>query len=735
MQNSRNRAALGQRGKVNIAFRVCIFCLLEWALLGASFTTAEERYTTVTGEVTDSEGNPLTGANIYLRGRYEGATSDMEGNFGFKTSATGDQILVVSFIGFKVHEKPLHLLPGETIPLAVQLQPTVLETDGVVVQASSFTSGEEKGVTLTSLEVVTTPGAAADVCRAIKTYPGVQQVEEGDGLFVTGGEVTETEFILDGALVTHPYRYESPTGGYFGTFSPFLLKGTYFSSGGFSAIYGNALSGVLAMESRGLPKRYSFNFGIGLAALSAMVELPLIEDGLGFCFSGNRSNTTAMFELNGAAKEFTRYPYSHDLNVNVVCKHSKTGRVKLFLFREVDRVGVEVCDPVYRGAFTGDTDNSLYNLHFSELVGGNLGIEGNLAYSSFKTKQSLNALDTERKDHLYQSRIVCEHWPQDWMCLRYGAQHLREDVSVQGRVPEEEDDLSPHAPTQEVDTDRRSMISSAFLEMSLHARDRLVLIPGLRVDRQSPGKTTTLEPHFAASFNLDESICLRAATGVYHQYPEPRYYDMNRGNPDLGPMSALHYVGGAEYNKSGATVRVEAYYKGYDRLLIKDEVLNWVNEGYGYAKGVDVFVKKALGRLSGWTSYNYLIARRKEAEFTQLTPPDFDITHNLTAVLKLSLPRRFHLGSRFTWATGKPYTPYFGQHNSARVPDYSKWDADLSWLHSFFPGNSTVFYLGISNLLNRVNIFDYRYSSDYSQRIPVTSSLGRSVYFGLSLGL
>jgi len=286
-----------------------------------------------------------------------------------------------------------------------------------------------------------------------------------------------------------------------------------------------------------------------------------------------------------------------------------------------------------------------------------------------------------------------------------------------------------------VDTDYRSGVGSAFLEAQFAVDDRVILTPGLRADHESLSKETTVDPRLSAVFELTENVRLRAAAGTYHQYPEPPFYDENIGNPGLGPMAAIHYIGGAEYRNERDMVRVEVYHKEYDRLLLEDDSLNYVNEGYGYAKGADVFLKKGLGRFNGWISYSYLMARRKEGEFTELTSPDFDITHNLTAILNLEASTRFHMGTSFRCATGKPYTPYFNQHNTRRVPRYVRLDLNLTYLHTSFPGTLTVFYLAVSNLLDRINVFDYRYSSDYSQREPVESSFGRSVYFGVSFSL
>ncbi|MDI6779095.1 MAG: carboxypeptidase-like regulatory domain-containing protein [Bacteroidota bacterium] len=198
----------------------------------------------------------IAGKNVQLIGILEGDVTDAQGRFRFFTMKTGAQELRATMIGFEPAAKKLNLTLGDSIFTKLVLRESFINLKEVTVTASAYSTGDEvKGITLRSLEVLTTPGAAADIFRAIQTFPGVVAVDEGSRLFVRGGDVSETVILLDQATVVHPYKYESPTGGFFGTIPPFLVSGTFFSSGGFSARYGNALSGVLAMECLNLPKQ------------------------------------------------------------------------------------------------------------------------------------------------------------------------------------------------------------------------------------------------------------------------------------------------------------------------------------------------------------------------------------------------------------------------------------------------------------------------------------------------
>jgi vitamin B12 transporter len=700
----------------------------------ASFAQ-NENLCTIKGTVFDEQNKPLPFANVFIKGRMEGSISDNQGIFSFKTKALGKVTLFCSFIGYRSFEKELELKPGATIEVTIKLKQTEIKGKTVMVTASAFTAADGEGVTLTAMDVVRTPGAAADLFWAIKTFPGLQQVEEGAGLFVRGGDVSETVVLLDGAVINHPYKYESPTGGFFGTFSPFLLKGTFFSSGGFSAQFGNALSGALSMESQDLPDSRMMGFGLGLAAESIYLAVPILDDKFGFSLSGNRSNTRMMFELNNSSKDFSQYPFSYDFNFNSIYKINKQSKLKLFVFRAADKVGVEIDDPDYSAHFHGNNSNQLYNLKYSNLIHNKFLLQANFAFSNFKRDMRLSVMDLDFEDHLYQARIIGESELFKGYTFRTGIEFFRNQTLISGTVPQEELDLSPAAPTDLVDTDYISDRTAQFIEVEAFAPLGIKVTPGIRGEYESISKKYVLDPRLSLIYSLTMHSNLTASWGIYHQFPEPSYYDLYVGNPHLSSMRAIHYIIGYAFQQENKIFRLEGYYKNYSDLLLEDVGLNYVNKGHGYSTGIDVFAKNSYGQISGWISYSWLKARRKWMDSPVLTSPYFDITHNLTLVLNANLPKNFSAGISFRYATGKPYTPALEKYHQARVPVYEKLDLTLSYLYSFFENNVTVFYLAISNLDGRINIFDYRYSPDYQRRDAVESSFGRSVYFGVSFNM
>ena len=715
-----------------------LFFLMACLLLQSVVLKAQEKRpipSTIKGVVTDAKGSPLAYANVYLEESMEGAMSDGQGRFSFVSRAVGQTTLVCSYIGYEAFRKTVTLSAGDVMSLNISLCQKRIEGRTVSVTASAFTAADEEGVTLTAMDVVRTPGAAADVFWAVKTFPGVQQVEEGAGLFVRGGDVSETAVYLDGAMLNHPYKYESPTGGFFGTISPFLLKGTFFSSGGFSAQYGNALSGALSMESHDLPDRRQVGVGIGLAAESVYLAVPIARDRLGFSLSGNRSNTKMLFELNKTRKEFSEYPFSYDFNLNAVYKIDPQQSLKFFLFSAEDRIGVEIDDPDYSTHFYGGTSNRLVNLKYKGLFGKSFLVQANMAFNRFRRTTRLGVMDLDVEDGLTQGRVTGEMTLTPRFMFRTGVEYLMYQKVIGGTVPQEELDLNPGAQMERVNTDYLSHRTAQFVEFDILTPLGVRVTPGLRGEYESISDAYGIDPRFSCHIPLTAHSGFIAAWGHYRQFPEPRYYDPVVGNPHLNSMRATHYILGYAYQRENRIFRIEGYYKKYCDLLLEEEGLRYTNEGHGYARGIDTFFKDKYGRWTGWIAYSWLQARRRWMDLPVLASPYFDITHNVIAVLNVDLPMRFSVGFSCRYATGRPYTPGPERYHEARVPDYLKVDIQMTYLHSFFDSNTTVFYIAVSNVLGRINIFDYRYSSDWQRRDAVESSFGRTVYFGFSFNM
>ena len=96
----------------------------------------------ISGKITDSKGNPLAGANIFIENTYEGTSSHMDGYYSFQPSIIGNQYLVVSYIGYNNFRKELEIRK-DSIYLDIILKESSNSLNAVVITAGSFHAGDK----------------------------------------------------------------------------------------------------------------------------------------------------------------------------------------------------------------------------------------------------------------------------------------------------------------------------------------------------------------------------------------------------------------------------------------------------------------------------------------------------------------------------------------------------------------------------------------------------------------
>ncbi len=706
----------------------------------------------VRGNVTNADGLPLGYVNVYILGTTDGAATTSDGQFAFRTRHLGEQQIRAAMIGFETFGLQLHLSPGDTNTVRIVLRDALVRLDETIVEADAYTTGDGETATLQSLDVVTTAGAAADIFRVIKTFPGVSMVDEGAGLFVRGGDVSETVILLDQATVTHPYKYESPTGGVFGTIPPFMVRGTVFSSGGFSARYGNALSAILAMDSQDMPPVHQYSLGLGLAAVSLGAHMPILPGKLGVRFTGNRSFTETMFRLNGQKDQFLTTPRSYDVNLSVIYQYSSTGRVKLFNFTTDDRVGVFVPEPSFGGIYRGETTSWLHNVQWVDIL-NSWFVQTSASLSRYTASQQLGNLDLEPGDDTYKLRTDAEREVGQHSRFGIGAEIERTNSHFRGTIPAREGVLNPAAAKLHLNYTSAATRVGFYGEAEFRPARRILLLVGARTDYHEQSGHTTVDPRLSARYLISRASRIRLAWGLYHQFPAPYEYNAAFPLSALQPQLAQHLILGWHYEKGPVTLRLEAYDKTYRNLTLSTGESTYLSIGEGEARGLDFFMRYGRyleTRFNGWIAYSLLNSRRLQARqlgygyMLEQGPSPYDITHNLTVVGKVRIVKSLYGSLTFRHATGRPVTPvvdaisaddgsYFlpvhGSPGSERLPDFRRLDVSANYFVPFGMHNVSI-YVSVGNLLNRANVLDYDYSLDYSSRSERATRYRRFLYFG-----
>ena len=544
----------------------------------------------VTGSVRDFAGRPLEGADAFLLETLEGAGTDSAGAFRFATTARGAATLVVQRAGYLEVRLALDLPSGG--PVAVTMQPAPIALEPITVEAGTFRLGSLPDVALDELEVVYTPGAAADPFRAIQTFPGIQSVGEGAGLFVRGGDISETRVLLDGATVISPFRLDTDRTVSFGRFDPFQLRGIQFSAGGFGAEYGDALSAIADLESADKPDGSELGVTAAIGSLSAGLYLDLSETA-GFRVTATRTDTGLLMRMTGRRDEFDEVPNSGDLSGGGQWTYRDGGSVKVFGLVQTDRVGVRIDDPGHAGVYRSDGRADLLSVAGLDQLGA-VGVSWGLATSGSRKDEDFGAFRLEREDRLGQARARVEVPVRRGVSLAAGAELEHRAADLAGSIPTRSHDNAPGAATTVFTSDESGARVGAFGEVEVRSPSALRLLLGLRADRSGFTGRVTVDPRLSATWRPAEHFALTTAWGVFHQVPDPLLFEPTLGDPALPAMSARHLVAGATWDNGRRLVRVEAYRKRYGSLAARTREGVTRGGGTGAATGVDLFVKEDI---------------------------------------------------------------------------------------------------------------------------------------------
>ncbi len=694
---------------------------------------------TIRGTVRLPSGKPAGGVAVSLLETIEQSETDSSGSFALRTVHRGIATLVARRVGFAPATVDL-LVPVDTaIALVIVPMPPSL-TAMTVVAAGEYTLGTGRTASLTPLEIAQTPGAAANVAKALQTLPGPQAVDEGSGLFVRGGDVTETRVLLDDAWLLSPARFDNPLGHSTATVDPFLLDRTVFSAGGFGAQYGNALSGLVRMETAGRPTKSSGSatFSIGGAGLAAALA-PHAR--VGVRASAKLSSLAPLVAIFGEAQPYAPPPRGGDVSGTFEWQTSRAGRVRLFGLRDRSRVGVGNAGVQSGTTYAATTAQDMLVLSWRD---SSIALRPALTVARSGVERRESVERTRFGTRLGATHVVgALGWHAErGLSVRIGGDLERLDARYDGAVSG--DAAGATARTlfaADVRTDR----TGAFVEVTARNAHGLRLTGGVRSDRATITGARTVDPRLSLAWQRG-TLGLTAALGVLHQVAEPTFYRPTGGPGAFDPMRVRESILGMQWGGDSTGLRVEFYDKVYANLWQFTRAFGVAGGGAGHARGADLFLRTRISASARSRIAWSIVRSRRDDPDTGLDAPAIgDVRHSVSWITERVFGR-LTLSTALRHATGRPFTqiigtalhdggemPVFGDPNGARLPAYWRSDISASWYRPIGSGRAMVLWGDLSNVFDRGNVMRYRWSADYRERLPVRAPFNRALYVGATL--
>ncbi len=709
---------------------------------------------TIRGTVKDSKGNPLQGASISLKDSYDGTTSDSAGRFSFRTTEKGDRLLIVSNIGYVPLEISLRLEQG-LLEKEIVLKQEITELSAVVLSAGSFEASDRKraAAVLDPIDIVTTASANGDVTEALKTLPGAQQVGEKEGLFVRGGTATETKTFIDGTLVNNFFYSSVPNVAQFSRFSPFLFKGTVFSTGGYSALYGQALSSALILESIDLPDRSSANLSITVLSAGGGFQKLAKKKNASWGINYGYTNLGLAFAVIPQRQDFSKVPSYHNIDANFRIKTSGTGILKYYGYYSSNRLAFTVPSidtSGYLDGFSIRNNSHYHNLSWKEKIGRTWKIYLGFSFSQNEDDVHSSLQNMSKSEVLLQdlqfknfrvnskgtfvnAKAVLEKKLRGLSAIRMGSEYNYSTDDV--RYKDYNQQLYPSGFS--------SRIFSLFTEGDLYATNELAMKAGLRMEHSSLPGRANLAPRFSLAYKLGKGSQASIAYGIFYQDPERKY--LPSPNP-LGYMRAAHYILQYQRVLNQQSLRAEFFYKKYKDLLktgtqgYPEAALN--NNGYGMAKGFELFWRdrKTIPDFDYWVSYSFLDTKRDFLNFPFAITPNFAAAHTASLVTKKFIQKlKSNFNTAFNYASGRPYYHIMPDSAGFRFTDrgkgipYYNFSVSVNYLPFIGKQNPkayTVLVLQVSNVFNIRQEYGYQYSYNGQRKEVIVPSSRMFVFLG-----
>jgi hypothetical protein len=720
--------------------------------LGLNFLQAQ---VIVSGTVKDVKSKPIAGVSITIKDSYDGGTTDSLGKFSFKTTEKGEQTLIASAIGYKTVEEKLNLT-GTTQNLSIVLKEEFNELKAVVITAGSFEASDKKRTTvLSSLDIVTTASAQADVTGALKTLPGPQQVGESEGLFVRGGTSAETKTFIDGTLVNNFFYTSVPNIAQRGRFSPFIFKGTIFSAGGYSALYGQALSSALILESIDFPDRSSASLGVSPLGIDVGFQKLARNKKASWGFTYGYTNLDIAFKVIKQKQDYFKIPIYHTADGNFRIKTSKTGILKYYGYFSYNNLGfrdVSIDSIGYKDAFKQKNFNTYHNINWREDLGYRWKFNGGVSYTNNIDNIAANMQDSynndvilpglefknfslESRGNYFNTKAVFEKRLEGLSAVRFGGEYNYSNDNAEYTLYN----------GQKFPNLIKENLTAAFAETDVYLTNDLAAKLGTRLEHSSYFDKTDIAPRVSLAYKLGKEGQASLAYGIFYQSPERRYLP---SPVDLGFSKATHYI--AQYQKvtNKITFRAELYYKKYQDLVKTDITNNYEvavnNNGYGYAQGFELFWrdKKTFKNFDYWVSYSYLDTKRDYLNYPYELEPYYVARHTANLVMKKFMAKlKTQVNANYVFATGRPYynirydynTSKYNIFDQGRTIPYNSLSLSVNYLPDVFKQGAkkfTVIVLSVTNVLGSNQVFGYNYSYNGLHKEAIVPPSKTFVYIG-----
>jgi hypothetical protein len=749
------------------------FFILNFLLIGISLSAfSQNQVNTLSGYVRDSKtGEELIGVNIVIPTLREGTSTNLYGFYSLSLPP-GSYEASIQYIGYQTRTIKVALTKDLTINIELDENSTTLDEVTVIARRldENVRSVEMSVAQLDMKDVRKMPAllGEVDIIRSLTLLPGISTIgEASNGFNVRGGNTDQNLILLDEA----PVYNSSHLFGFFSIFNADAVKDVKLYKGGIPARYGGRLSSVVDVRQRnGNNKKFSSTGGVGLLSSRLLVEGPIQKEKSAFMIAARRSYADLFLSLSNDPTINQNTLYFYDLNAKL--NYILGDKDRLYLSGYFGRDVFELDD-----LFGFDWGNATASLRWNHLFSDKLFSNFTLVFSDYT--YSLGTPEDDEFNFRLKSTIQDYHFKNQYNYylsskneIEFGVEGIYYRLKpgqITGSIQlqlQEEYALEPSVYfSQELELGTRWTVQyglrySSFYNLGAqkvrnYANPDLPQLEEL-IDSEeySSGQVIEaynglegLEPRFSVNYRISDEQSIKASYNRTRQYihlisntSTPTPVDLYRpSGRHIQPATANQVAAGYFQNfaENRYEVSIEGYYKDFKNivdyrnganLIFNETIETEILPGIGRSYGLEFYLRKRKGRLSGWLSYTLSKTELKVENDDPLLainagewyPANYDKRHDISLVLNYQLTKKWDLGMNFTYQSGRPITPPEGRfnfedysvpvyrsRNSLRIPDYHRLDLSANYTPEKDPNKKfySSWSLGFYNVYARRNAY------------------------------
>ncbi|MFK7954433.1 MAG: carboxypeptidase-like regulatory domain-containing protein [Ekhidna sp.] len=693
---------------------------------------------TINGVLKNHEtGEHVIGAAIQVSGTDLGTTTNGYGYYAL-TLTEGTHTLKFSHIGFTTIETEITL--NKNIYHKISIPPFVTQLDEVEINSASQNVNVTSNIPSASIISISPEDGQipyflgeVDVIQNALLQPGIGAIgEDASGIHVRGGDVDQNLILLDEATIYNPNHFY----GLISIFNPEAVNNVRIMKGFIPASYGGRSSSVIEVRQKeGNKNKLSYSGGIGLLSARGLIEGPLKKDKSSFLLSGRQSLLNLSIDDFGSSSVRRNRIRFQDLNLKINSRPNSSNTFYLsgYLGNDRNTTGFNsirnwgnrmlnfrwnhLFSPRLFSNFSAFVSSYNYKVENSEEPGAFVGrsritdfsLKADFTYSMSKTNDinfgfnsifhrlspgirepfepdaTTNTLELS-KEHGLESALYLGHESQlGKVNLNYGVRLSMLHNFGSSEVFTYQDDIAKH--------------DSTIIDTLSFSKGELVEF------------YQVLEPRIALNWRVNTNTSLKLAYSKTAQYlhlisnaitPSPTDI-WKLSDTYISPTITHHYSLGLyknivenkwEFNSEVyfKDIRNGIQYKNGADLIFNENIETELLLSRGRSFGLELYLRKRIGKLNGWVSYTLARAesRLDENDEQIFVLENHDKLHSFSTTWNMELSPRLSASSNFVFNSGIPVTlptdkyvfagnfiPHFEERNNSRLPNYHRLDLSV----------------------------------------------------------